>query len=595
MTEAQRVLFNTKMNEFFEAIDKYSVGEKIENEEALDAWGKNLFSRYRYAQEGTRYTHALPQEHIETLKQKLKERNITEEQYKQAHGKISKLALLIQNNNYSLEELIKQQQDLDKKIGLLKQKATRRYKKLYNLTEDEYETNLQELENLLKQRKKINNLIEKNINSQDSNETNTEQNNDKKMKELLKENENKTDKIKELEHQLQEQEKAYNEKLTEETTKIEQKFKKELQEQQENYNKFRETTETNLDKQKQQKEQQKKAIFKLLCSNEDISMQELKKEMKILGIKSDDMPYILSELKSEIPGMVKKINEDSDEFTYSIKENAIHKLQEYKGWKISPRISNIQDGKVSFLVRSDLHMNMYSSEDMMKRILYPYMEFCTLRNNIPIIDLGDIAETRRDFKIEDWKNFNKEAIEQAYDFFKKYGQTINSAPNIKHYTLFGNHDEHPYLSGLDPLEIILNYTDNFRFLGVSKGSFRLGNDKIAVFHDKSWQNIISYKEFSKTERDEYIYDYLCDEMKKIAKDYIFSLIGHYHFGKINPEENFAVIGSGTINSLLFTATIKDGTVEKMYASPLYLDINKNVKTIGYEIEIYNRGKILIKK
>ena len=61
-------------------------------------------------------------------------------------------------------------------------------------------------------------------------------------------------------------------------------------------------------------------------------------------------------------------------------------------------------------------------------------------------------------------------------------------------------------------------------------------------------------------------------------------------GKINPKEKFAVINNGIDNSLLFTADIKDGKVEKMYVKPLCRYGNK-VVAVDYETEIYNRNSI----
>ena len=100
-------------------------------------------------------------------------------------------------------------------------------------------------------------------------------------------------------------------------------------------------------------------------------------------------------------------------------------------------------------------------------------------------------------------------------------------------------------------------------------------------------------EYKKNERDEYIYEYLCEEMENIAKDYIYSLMGHYHFGKHNPEQNFSVISNGIENPLLFKAILKDGQVEKMYVTELY-STNNGLKNSCYSTEIYNRGKQLIK-
>ena len=49
----------------------------------------------------------------------------------------------------------------------------------------------------------------------------------------------------------------------------------------------------------------------------------------------------------------------------------------------------------------------------------------------------------------------------------------------------------------------------------------------------------------------------------------------------NIEKGFSIINNGLENSLLFTAEIKDGYVEKMFVT----EVGKR----DYQIEIYNRG------
>ena len=49
MTDSQRIFFNEKLNELFNAIEKEMNGEKIENKEKIESWGRNLYTRYKYA------------------------------------------------------------------------------------------------------------------------------------------------------------------------------------------------------------------------------------------------------------------------------------------------------------------------------------------------------------------------------------------------------------------------------------------------------------------------------------------------------------------------------------------------------------------
>ena len=110
----------------------------------------------------------------------------------------------------------------------------------------------------------------------------------------------------------------------------------------------------------------------------------------------------------------------------------------------------------------------------------------------------------------------------------------------------------------------MDYSTNFNLLGISRGTFKIGEDKIGVFHNEPFRTILSSQEEpKKIKRNEIIYNNLCENMKEFTKDYIYTLIGHYHFGMHNPKENFSVIENGTNNALLFKAEIKNGRVENV--------------------------------
>lgn len=372
------------------------------------------------------------------------------------------------------------------------------------------------------------------------------------LEKLKKQYEAETVKIKDLKNELHNQE-----KMIRETIKSEVEIKKEI-------------------------------VIQLLISNYDITLEKIKNEFMKYNLSTDDALEIVKSVRCYIPGIINKFDNNGKPCSYTIGRSATSQLDEYRQDNICPQISNVLDGKFSFIVRSDMHLDITSSYDNLIRLFEPYLNFCSNRNNIPILDLGDVIETG--CTINDWKKFDRGLINNVYNFYKNYAKAINNAPKISHYSLIGNHDEHPYFGGLDTISILLDNSDNFRLLGVSNGQFKIGDDKIKVFHEKNWQNIIEFRNNNKRDRDLFIYNYLCNEMKNIAKDYIYFLMGHYHFGKINPKEKFAVINNGIDNSLLFTADIKDGKVEKMYVKPLCRYGNK-VAAVDYETEIYNRNSV----
>lgn len=465
-------------------------------------------------------------------------------------------------------------------------------------------------------------IVPEQISVKENKKVRKQKNANEKITELMKDNAEKTAELEELKKQLAEMQQAkqndilkyqgdYERRLAERTEELKAEYQSDferktamfeiesnrkvreanekLEQQKQAFENYKVDREKDLDRQKriqanqdkQTKERQQQMLVKLLCSTDEVSLETIKNCLEYEKIGTEGLENNLKELRIMIPGITRVLKNGEDAPAYSLRTDAMNKLEEYKKDIVYPRISNVHDGKVEFIVRADLHLDMTNSEDTLKTKLEKYFNYSAAHGNIPIVDLGDLAETLAVIKHKDWKNFDKEAAKLSYKFYKNYAKAIASAPETKHYTLLGNHDEHPYLVGVDPIEILSEYSNNFEPLGVSKGSFRIGNDSIGVFHDKTWQNIVSFQEYSKDERDEIIYDYLCDEIEEIANDYIYSLIGHYHFGAHNIDKRFSVINNGLQSGLIFTAEVRDGHVDRMFVTELGHE--------NYQIEIYNRG------
>ena len=651
MTDSQRIMFKTNLDNYFKTVKQEIKGKKIKDSEKINLWAKNVCDRYKHTKRGVNPRHHLPQEHIDVLTRKLTEEGLTIDEFIEVGGKINKVADLVKEKqtkeekfeNYSIEELNKIQEENSKEIASLNQKYTQKNKKLYSLSDAEFEEIGKKLGNLKKTRKEINEIIKNKsqeldikldsegieiIEISEENEVKPTTKVRKQTKaneritELMKDNEEKTTELERLKNELEQIKQAkqdeilkyqgdYERRLAERTEELEEKYNTELirktsmfelesnrkvkeaneklEQQKQAFENYKINREKELDRQrriqanleKQTKERQQQMIVKLLCSADDVSLDAIRNCLEKEKIGAEGLENNLKELRHMIPGITRVLTNEEDGTAYSLRTDAIKRLEEYKKDIVCPRISYVHDGKVEFVVRSDLHLDMTNSEDTIKNKLEMYFNYSAAHGNIPIVDLGDLAETLAGIKHKEWKKFNKEAAKLSYKFYKNYARAIASAPEIKHYTLLGNHDEHPYLVGVDPIEILSEYSDNFRTLGVSKGSFKIGNDKIGVFHDKNRQNIVAFSEYKKEERDRIIYDYVCDEVEKIASNYIYSLFGHYHFGTHNIEKHFSIINNGLGSGLVFTAEVKDGHVERMFITELSC---KNYKT-----EIYNRG------
>ena len=394
MTDKQKQIFDKRITEFFEMINKEVNGESTEDKN-MNKWESNLFNRYLYALSGERPKNKLPKEHLDTLKAKLKENNLTEEEYEKAKGKRKQLALILKEKqtleNYTIEELTKMQQQYDKKINDLKLKNTERYKKLYKLSEEEYIKIEKELEDLINKRKKINNLLEKKQETEEQ-KTRTSKTYDEKIKELIEQTKRQEETINDLndtikeyqqtkqtaqqeylkkfietKHQLQAH---FDEQLEKINQQLEATYQGKIRQQRQEYNDYIEKTKHELEIKeqeikrnlKQTKEQQKEIIIKLLCTKDDISINDIKQQLEHKNIPTEGIIEAFKEVKILIPGIVKKISNDGNIFTYSIKNDALRELEQHKNWIVSPKISNVYDGEVSFIVRSDLHLNMTNSD-----------------------------------------------------------------------------------------------------------------------------------------------------------------------------------------------------------------------------------------
>ena len=220
----------------------------------------------------------------------------------------------------------------------------------------------------------------------------------------------------------------------------------------------------------------------------------------------------------------------------------------------------------------------------MKGAFEPLFEYSSSNGKIPIVDLGDFVETTRRITYQKWQRMDKEAIELSYNFFENYAKVISES-KIKHFQLIGNHEQHAYLVGIDPVEIMNNNADNITLLGIDKGAFMLGYNKVGVFH-----GIETIPFNSKQDLPEIIGQTIGEELKKIAKGYIYSLVSHYHFGIHNPTNGYSLIDNTHDDLLLFTAELEDGEVKRMFVQGLHPNGERtSFKKDAYRIEIYNSG------
>jgi hypothetical protein len=546
-----------------------------------------------------------------------------------------------QNINYDAMTLEELEEKIDKNIGQiidLKKKETERYKQLYGNPSETLEEIHNQIKKLKEENKKICNVINKKKEQiKQPNEidiTRPKSSYQQRMISLIEENDTLEQQIEELKQEKAEYEnrikeirgnyenrlngnkdkleKEYQKKLETQTEKIAAEYDKKsyeetekhsriLEEERKKYNeiiqKQQNQSENNLRKLQNQFKEDKKQekeeledikiqIIRLIKQKGKITIDEIVDSINSNKPKDEKIKKAkeaLNTLRILIPGI--KRTTKNGELAFEKQKSAHSELDKYKNLELYPSIYNDYNGEVKFIVRSDLHININSKESDIKRLFHPYLNYCSINNNIPIIDLGDVIDGT--VKFQKCKKNDIEHIESAYTFYKNYAKAINEAPKIKHYMLLGNHDAYAYQTGIDPQEIINEYSCNIENLGLDKGAFEIANDKICVYHAKlPSKKIVNAK--TPQEKDEIIYNSICQEIDEITKDYIYSLIGHFHIAMNNPLMRFSTIGNGIDNSLLFEAEINHGHVEKMFVQELIMTNDNRIRPSSYKTEIYNR-------
>lgn len=526
VTENQKKVFGDYLNNTF----NLRIKNNTETYNKTNTWLKNVYYRYKNS--------TLPKEHKEKLETRLKKYNITIDEFLETKGNLNSLRILSKKKK-ELKEIARKQE---------KEKQKEKNKNIKQLQHENkvLKENIQKLKQNtpnIKQLENENKVLRSNIQKQKE-----------KNKNIIRSNEKLI---------------TQNQKL-----KYRAKYVEEL-----NRDLAKEIESSKQLKDNKNRTIEKEHILDLLCSYDNLSIQEIKDSLETANISTDNLLNTLREIRSEIPSITSIINEDGKTQKYSIIAKNTKRLTELREMTFCPSISNIHNGKIKFIVLSDLHIKD-NTLDTMKKTLEPSLNLSTKEGNIAIVNLGDTQDS-----ISIMKNRlnipEKEVIKYSYKFWENYAKAISMAPKIEHYDEFGNHDEESFHIGIDSLEIINSNCDNFTFLGVNEGAIKIGNDKIGIYHKvNSIPNIRNHNYYTK----------LCEEAKVLIRDYIFFLMGHFHFGEHNPLLGYSLINNGIENALLFTAEVEDGNIERMYIDELSLVNNKYIQK-GYQIEIYNKSAL----
>lgn len=582
ITESRKKVFEDFLNNSF--------NENIKNNEETymktSQWLKNVYYKYK--------NDTLPEEHKQSLEKRLKKRKITIDEFMETQGKLESLLSLSKMKKEvkteTIEDLEKLRDELEKNISCLKNKITKRNRALYRLTDEACEEIEKQVAELEEKSKEIAKKLSKSTSTKEETEEKTSDKAQKKIEELVTENRKKDSEIAALQNELakqREERSFYSNKYKEEAERKLEIYKKELEEEFDKKLKTETTTHISKTNKKdiETKQQQKRIMLDLLLKGENLSLDDIKSHLKCHKIPISKLDIALNELRAEIPGIVKRIDNSGLLQNYTIGARATDRYKALKETTACPRISNILDGTIKFIIDPDPHIPLECTEDEMKQAREPFLQYSSSHNNIPIIGLGDYADTTKNINFERWRNMDQEAIEYSYKFYKNFAKTIAAAPKTKYYMTCGNHEKHSYLVGIDPVEIVNNNSDNILFLGMDKGQIMLGNDKIGLFHGIDTVPF-SNRSTTKTQLKLDNYNQVCKEINSILNDNIYLLVAHYHQTVHNPVQNFSLV----YGPMLCTAEIEDGHVTRMFIQELHTTKAGNNFIDDYypcQIEIYN--------
>lgn len=617
ITEEQKKTFADRLNDSFNENTK----KNEETYKKTSKWLKNVYYKY---------THdTLPEEHRLALELRLKKRGITIREFLNTSGNIDFLQILAKSKKTqkktttpkveikpeekvtpevdtkpeeieapkveetqeeiqeieveTKEELIKLRDKLEEKIHELERTHSKKYRTLNHISDEEYECMCNELSKLKKQRLVINRKLDA-IKVKEEKPQKEKETVEKRIEELVIQGKKKDDEINSLKKEisiLQSERATIKSKYQEEFAKNYEVYSKQIEE--DYNNKLEKEVQKHISKVNQKSEKtlelQKAHILKMLLNNDTVSTDEIKFQLEKHKVSPADLDIAINELRIRIPGITKFYDINKKETVLTINARANDRWNALKENQNSPRISNRFVDKVCFLEHSDLHLDLKSTEDNLKQLFEPTFTYVSTNGNIPIINLGDLVDTLKKIKYDRWKNHDKEAIEQAINFFKNFAKLLATVPEIKYYFLLGNHEKHAYEAGVDLIEIISDYCDNIIPLGANQGSFMLGNDKIGVYHD------ISDGSEKKARK----------KVQELSKDCIYSLIAHYHMGAHMPLQGCSLVNNGINWPILFQANLKDGNVEYLNAIHILPKNNQLIELYQTETELYNSDYQYVKR
>ncbi|MBP3920031.1 MAG: hypothetical protein J6D28_00530 [Bacilli bacterium] len=603
MTDTQKQRKIQELNEWFKLLNENTIEELIEKfgeEELNDKRNKfyqNIYYRYKIKGENRNSNKAMGADSAKLLEDVITSFGLSIEEFLNSKGNFEKIIELLNKNKSNLKKMTLEELEKLKETKISEKKALTKYttergKALYKLSDELIKENKEKIAELSTEiasiSKEINMRIsESEIEIIDCNEIEIIDCSEFELDKYKKQ----TDALKEL-HQLEVKKfedklktiSSENKSLQEENETLKTRISDYIELLKEQKNKL-------LEQNEQTKKQLKEEIIELLLTKPILTYKSIQSSLST-HIELEYLKSIMLEVKEEIPGLWERILPDGKNSYFTLGNNNRSIIDNYSRYLTELNLlgqAPIKNRTLKFIVRSDLHLDMKYTQDDMKQLFEPYFNFSAENENASIIDLGDIADTYKYYDFNDYKNASIETIKLSYNFFKNYAESISTSKDTLQYTLIGNHDIHPFYAGINPIKLMQNYSDNFRYIGTLSGSLKIKNLKIGLFHGITPD--AKYALYNSASFDTQDFR---NKLNKLSEQYDMMLIGHYHRGKIYTANNAIIVRNGIKNSILLTVNIENNEVESVCADLMFLSQSGKLCSC-YQAEIYNKNSAKCKK
>ena len=305
--------------------------------------------------------------------------------------------------------------------------------------------------------------------------------------------------------------------------------------------------------------------------------------------------------KEELLNLAKDINLDEQQFNmifdalckeYNLKSNIINFPNYYQ---LMPLKANTKEtlyfpttkDEIDLLIIGDLHIRNFSN--YFQSLMYAINNYAIKNNISTACILGDIY----DIRYEDLDKTKYDFIKQWEKIAFKMNKELTKS-DLRYLILGGNHDERALLAGIDLIDYLDVNCENVKSLGYTSASIVFGevkrNDNNIGIHHTGKKIILPKPVYINEYENTLIKKYLNDYYLNTYKSY-FDFFAHFHFDYLNLKEGYQLVPN----------LINDSYPVKAYHVKFHLNEKRNIdwmilKPLGIYInELIANDEIVYKK